>query len=109
MKIMIKMFFIYSHAPYFLLFCTLVPIVKDNLGDVSKSSNYRAVAIGSLVLKLLDWVILLLEAENLETDHLQFGFQAMSSTTICTWAVNTVVKHYLNTGKDVYAGSLQGL
>ena len=103
---MIKTFIVHGNAPYYLLVCTLVPIVKDNLSDLSKSENYRAIAIGSLILKLLDWVILILEAENLETDQLQFGFEAMSSTTMCTWAVNTVVEHYMNKGKTVYACSM---
>ena len=62
--------------------------MKDNWSDLSKSENYRAIAIGSLILKLFNWVILILEAENLETDQLQFGFEAMSSTRKCTWAVN---------------------
>ena len=51
-------------------------------------------------------MILLLESDNLKTDQLQFGFQALSSTTMCTWAVNTVIEYYLNKGKDVYGCSM---
>ena len=40
--------------PNFLLLCTLVPIVKDNLADITSSENYRAIAIGSLILKWFD-------------------------------------------------------
>ena len=70
-----------------------MPLVKDNLGDITSSDNYRAIVSGSLVLKLLDIVILLLEGEKLGCDPMQFGFQAKSSTTLCTWAVTTVIDH----------------
>ena len=72
--------------PAFLLLCTIVPIVKDNLGDIASSDNYRAIAIGSLLLKWFDWLIIILEGDKLATDELRLGFQAKSST----WAINTV-------------------
>ena len=74
-----------SHGcvPYFILVCTLLPLVKDNLADITSSDNYRAIASGSLILKLLDIVILMLEGEKLDCDQLQFGFQAKSSTSMC--------------------------
>ena len=80
--------------PDFLLVCTLVPIVKDNLGDIATSDNYRAIAIGSLLLKWFDWLILILESDKLTSDELQFGFQEKSSTTMCTWAISTVADYY---------------
>ena len=90
----IKTFLTHGYVPHFLLLCTLVPIVKDSLGDTQSSSNYRAIAISSLVMKLLDWVILLLEGDKLSMDQLQFGYQTNISTTMCSWAVSTVVEHY---------------
>ena len=92
-----------GRIPAFLLLCTLVPIVKDNLADITNSDNYRAIAIGSLVLKWFDWLILILESDKLSTDELQFGFQARSSTYMCSWAVSTVVDHYNRSGRPVYA------
>ena len=90
----------------YLLVCTLVPIVKDNLGDLASSENYRAIAIGSLLLKLLDWVILLLEGEKLSVDQLQYGNQAISSTTICTWTISTVVEYYNARGRTIYSTAM---
>ena len=80
--------------PAFLLLCTLVPIVKDNLDDISISDNYRAIAIGSLILKWFDWLILILNSDKLTTDELQFGFQKLASTTMCSWGVNSVDYSY---------------
>ena len=45
-----------------------MPLVNDNLGDITASSNYRAIAGGSLLLKLLDIVALQLEGDKLTFD-----------------------------------------
>ena len=58
---LLRAFVTHGTVPYFILVCTLIPLVKDNLGDITSSENYRAIASGSLLLKLLDLVILLLE------------------------------------------------
>ena len=99
---LIRSFVVHGYVPYFLLICTLVPIVKNNLEDITTSSNYRAVAISSLILKILDLVILIIDGDKLDSDQLQFGFQANSSTTMCSWAVSAVVNYYNQVGTPVY-------
>ena len=99
---MIKSYVMHGQVPYFILVCTLLPLVKDNLADITSSDNYRAIASGSLVLKLLDIVILMLEGEKLGCDQLQFGFQAKASTSMCTWTATTVIEHYNRNGSVVY-------
>ena len=74
-----------------------IPIICD----ITSSDNYRAIAIGSLLLKWLDWLILILESDKLSTDELQFGFKAKSSTSMCTWAVSAVVDYYNKAGRNV--------
>jgi len=44
------------------------------MGDITSSDNYRNIAIGNLILKWFDWLILILEQDKLTTDELQFGF-----------------------------------
>ena len=73
-KNLFKWFLGTRKVPAFLLLCKIVPIVKDNIGDITSSDNYRAIDIRSLILKLLDWLIIILEEENLSTDELQFRF-----------------------------------
>ena len=74
---LLRMFLIHGQVAVILLLCSLVPIVKDNLGD-----NYRAIAKSSLILKLFDWVVLLTQGSKLSSDHLQFGYQKLSSTVM---------------------------
>ncbi|XP_023332612.1 probable E3 ubiquitin-protein ligase HECTD2 [Eurytemora carolleeae] len=40
---------------------------------------------------------------ELTTDELQFGFQKLASTTMCSWGVNSVVDYYNRAGRAVYA------
>ena len=99
---LLKMFVSHGLVPFVILLCTLLPIVKDGLGDITSSDNYGAIASGSLLLKLLDIVILMLEGEKLGCDQMQFGFQAKSSTTMCSWAVTSVIDHFLSNGRNVF-------
>ena len=99
----IKSFVVHGYVPRVILLCTLLPLVKDNLADTTSSDNYRAIASGSLLLKLLDIVILLLTRDKLSCDQLQFGFQAETSTTMCSWTATTVIEHYNRQGVPVYA------
>ena len=54
---MIKCFLVHGHVPNELLLATMVPLIKNKLGDTESSDNYRSIAIGSVVLKILDWIV----------------------------------------------------
>ena len=99
---LIRSFLIHGQVPYFLLVCTLLPLVKDNLGDITQSDNYRAIASGSQILKLLDIIIIILEGDKFGCDQLQFGFQAKSSTSMCSWGITSVIDYYNRQGSVVY-------
>ena len=88
---MIRTFVMHGLVPDIILACTLIPLVKDNLADLTHSDNYRAIAAGCQVLKLLGIVILSLEGEKLGCDQLQFWFQPEASTTMCSWMVTSVI------------------
>ena len=99
---LIRTFLIHGFVPIFLLICSLVPLVKDKLGDLNSSENYRAIAISSLLLKILDWVILLLHGDKIQASDLQFGFSINNSTTMCTWIATEVISYYARNNKSVY-------
>ena len=85
---------VHSHVSQVLLLSTLVPLVKDKLGDINTSKNYRSVAISSIVVKLIDWVIILLEGDTLGLIELQFAYQAGCSTVMCTWAALETIDYF---------------
>ena len=64
------------------------------LGRIDVSKNYRSIALSSLVLKIFDWVILLLFGPTLGLDDLQFAYQAGASMTMCTWAVVETISYF---------------
>ena len=57
-------------------------------------------------MKWFDWLILILEEDKLSTDELQFGFKAKSSTSMCSWAISSVIDYYDRAGRPVYACSM---
>ena len=50
---LVRLFSSHGSVLKFVILCTLIPLGKDNLGDITASSNYRVIAGGSLLLKLL--------------------------------------------------------
>ena len=112
LSLSIKSYLIHGHVTLFLLLATLIPIVKDKLGSINSSKNYRSIAISSLILKLIDWVILLLFGESLGLDELQFAYQPGCSTYMCTWAVLETIGYFMRNGSDVFVCTMtndQGL
>ena len=86
----------HGYISNFIIGCALCPIVKNNIASLSDSSNYRAIALGSLFIKVLDNCIIYIFKNNMNTHELQFAFQSNSSTTMCSWAVLEVIKYYNN-------------
>ena len=54
----LKGFIVHGHVSNFLLVSTLVTIIKDKMGDITSSNNYRSIAISTLVMTIFDLVIL---------------------------------------------------
>ena len=101
--ILLQSFLIHGYVPSPLLTCSLKPIVKDPLGDKYDSENYRAIGTSSLLIKVLDWCVLILYEHELKPSQLQFGFQRKNSTTMCTWVVNETVNYFNNRNSPVFA------
>ena len=99
----IKSFLIHSHVSAILLLSTLVPLIKDKLGNICSSKNYRSIAISSLFLKILDWVIILLYGDCLQLHDLQFAYQPKCSTNMCTWLVVETIDFFLRKGGEVFS------
>ena len=89
-------------APDRLLQGTMLPLVKDKRGKLQDSSNYRAITIGSSILKLFEIVILNKQAFTFQTSNLQFGFKKKSSPVMCSMAVQEVISHYNSNKSKVF-------
>ena len=89
-------------APSGLLLSTMVPVPKDKRGNKSDSSNYRAIAISSILGKLLDSIIIQDQHFSLKTDDLQFGFKENTSTITCTQLLIETVEYYNSNNTDCF-------
>ena len=98
-----KMYIGHGHMTEAFLKSALVPIIKDPNGMHSSSDNYRAIAISSIIVKLMDYVIFELEPDAFATSQFQFGFKSNVSTTLCSWAVLETTNFFTNRGGIVYA------
>ena len=106
MSSMIRSFLIHAHIPQFLLLSTLVPIIKDKLGSINLSKNYRSVCITSLILKQIDWIIISLYGQYIGFHDLQFANQTEISANMCTWAVTETISYFLRNGSEVFGCSM---
>ena len=69
-SLILQSFLVHGHLTNLLLLATLVPIIKDKLGSINISKNYRSIAIISIILKLIDWVFILLFGVNFALNDL---------------------------------------
>ena len=103
LSLCLKSYVIHAHVSDFLLVSMLIPLIKNKMGDMTDSNNYRSIAISSLVMKLYDLVIIDLFKENLYFDDLQFGYQSEVSTTMCTWLATETISYFLRNGSEVFS------
>ena len=71
----------HNHVPCSMLTSTIITIPKNRRKSLNDSDNYRAIALSSILCKLLDWGILLSCDKALSSNDYQFGFKPKHSTS----------------------------
>ena len=89
-------------SPDGMLKSTMIPIPKGRWKNLSNSGNFRAITLGSIVGKILEYVVMKREEYNLQTSDLQFGFKEGLSTTLCTAMVKETISYFNHDGSNVY-------
>lgn len=69
---------------------------------MNSSENYRGIALGSVIGKLFDRIILTKHWDVLKSSDLQFSFKPKHSTTQCSFVLNEVVQYYLSNKSNVH-------
>ena len=85
---------------------TITPIIKNTEGDVSSSSNYRGITLGTLFSKMFEIALDAKISPYLDTDDLQFGFKKKTSTSHALYVLKSIVDHFNSNGSNVYAAFL---
>ena len=103
LAIVLQGFLVHGRVTLVLLLATLVPIIMNKLGSISASKNYRSIALSSMILKLLDWIFLLLFGSRFNLNDFQYAYQAGLSTTMCTWAAVETVEYFLKYKSEAFS------
>ena len=69
---------------------------------MNSSKNYKNVCLSSLLIKMLDWIVIILGGKSLGLSELQFAYQTNCSTTQCTWAALETIDYFLKRGAEVF-------
>ena len=96
----------HSYVPTDFLKGTITPIVKDSQGDVSSTANYRGITLSCLPAKLFELAIQQKTHHLLQTDDLQFGFKAKTSTSHAIYTLKATVHYFNDKGSNVYVAFL---
>jgi hypothetical protein len=94
---------VHGYVPSYLLISTILPIPKDNLGDLSSTNNYRAIALCALLFKIYEYVILIKHNDSFTSPDHQFAYKQKSSTTQCTWVAKEVISYYKRNKSNVFS------
>ena len=81
---------VHGTVPDNFLLSTIVPIPKSYKNSIFKSSNYRGIALSSVLGKVFDKIVLTKFESILKTSPYQYGFKTKHSTSQCTHVVNEV-------------------
>ena len=92
----------HGYLPPAMIETTIVPIVKNKSGNLSDSSNYRPIALATIISKMFESVLLLKCAEYLSTSDNQFGFKSCHSTDLCIYTLKEFIDYYKTRGTTMY-------
>ena len=98
-----RSYLLYGAVTLQILTCAFLPLFKGGLKNPANFDSYRAIAGASQLLKLFEYVILIVWGDCLESDSMQFGFRRGMSTTQCSWLVLEVANFFMRRGTAVNA------
>ena len=80
----------------------ITPIVKNRLGNLSSSDNYRPIMDSSVFLKLFEYCLKLKIEPFILLNDRQHGFRKSYSTATACFILKETIMNYTNSNSDVY-------
>ena len=103
LSILMSSMLVHGYNAADLLSSTIISIPKDARGDMSRSDNYRGIALCNSICKLFDIILMKKCSDVLCTSDQQFAFKANHSTTLCTGILMETATHFVNNNSFVYS------
>ena len=97
---------VHGELPKTMLDITLIPVVKDNKGNISSRDNYRPIAIATCMSKLLEMIILNRIEQYLSTEYNQFGYRKCLGTDSCIYLLKEVLSKFRNSNTNIFLAFL---
>lgn len=85
---------------------TLIPLIKDKLGNANDVNNYRGITLIPVISKLFELVLSELCKPFLQTDDLQFGFKKGLGCSNAIFLLHDSIDYFLANGSSVFTASL---
>ena len=71
---LITAIFSHSYIPSDMMYTSVIPLLKDKIGDITDKKNYRPIALTTVISKIIEHIILQRYARCLSTSENQFSF-----------------------------------
>jgi len=84
----------------------VVPLIKDSLGDVNASANYRGITLSVILSKMFEYCLIYKYEVFLQSSDQQFGFKKKLGCTHAIFALNQCVDYFVNSGSSVFMAAL---
>ena len=104
--ILFNIIFIYGVIPDGFGIGTVVPIVKDNLADVTDVNNYRGITLCPTISKLFEYCLLHKYESHMDTNDVQFGFKKNLGCSHALFALRQCVNYFISRGSSVFMAAL---
>ena len=96
----------HNFIPMSMLSGEIRPVIKDNKVSKSLASNYRPVMNSSIFLKIFEYVLLPIIADNIKLCDQQLGFRNSSGCTDAILLVKEIIMRYNSEGSDVFCAQI---
>ena len=100
--LLFTLLFSHSNIPSILTNIKISNLVKDHHKSLSEMSNYRPIALASLISKLFECIILQRCENFLETTDNQFAYKSHHSTDMALFLLKQTLEYYRSKSSPVF-------
>ena len=92
----------HSFLPAKMIQSVITPIIKDKLGKACDKSNYRPIALSTILSKVFEQLLLNRLTPYLVTTCNQFGFKEKHSTDMSIFLLKEIIRYYQSHGSAMF-------
>ena len=92
----------HNYLPLHFMDTLIIPILKNNKGDITSCDNYRPISITNILSKIFESVLLHQYEDLLCSQDHQFGFKKNHSADQCIFLLKELIDMNLSSGSPIY-------